>query len=93
MIECPCCLSSTAIQVRNCGFVNCEWKISGNLRQNESSRIYAEGRTFDNKFYTFKECDFDAVWRDLQVKATVLDKRASYNIEAIAIDDSQNSLP
>jgi len=44
--------------VRNCGFVNCEWSMRGVLLTNPDSKIYADGRTYDNKLYTFKECDY-----------------------------------
>lgn len=70
--------------MRNLGFVNCEWKINGNLTQTQSSKIYADGRTFDNKFYTFKECNYLEMWKDLQIKTTKLGKKASYNLAAAA---------
>ena len=43
---------------RNCGFVNCEWVMRGILKSNKNSKIYADGRTYDNKLYTFKEIDY-----------------------------------
>jgi len=58
------------LQVRNCGFVNCEWAMRGILQRNKESKIYADGRTYDSKLYTFKECDYRTVWHalDLMVK-------------------------
>jgi len=55
---CPCCRTSKYLKVRNCGFVNCEWSMRGTLRKNKESKIYADGRTYDGKLYTFKECDY-----------------------------------
>lgn len=31
VIRCPCCMSTKQLQVRNCGFVNCEWAMRGIL--------------------------------------------------------------
>lgn len=44
-----------SLLIRNCGFVNCEWVIRGVLIGNLESKIYTEGRTYDDKLYTFKE--------------------------------------
>lgn len=71
--------------MRNCGFVNCEWKITGTLRQNDQSKIFAEGRTFDNKFYTFKECDYSTTWKELQVKILPLSSKSTQNLDESSI--------
>jgi len=52
---------------RNCGFVNCEWTMRGTLKKNTDSKIYADGRTYDNKLYTFKEIDYRETWHDLDI--------------------------
>jgi hypothetical protein len=75
-LVCPCCKSGNKsdgkpqIQVKNCGFVNCEWTMRGILKSNKDSKIYADGRTYDNKLYTFKENDYRTIWNvlDIQVK-------------------------
>ena len=59
--------------IRNCGFVNCEWNMRGILRSNKESKIHAEGRTYDNKLYTFKECEYQTVWYQLDILAKKLD--------------------
>ena len=72
-IRCPCCLSGKDLQVRNCGFVNCEWAMRGILQRNKDSKIYADGRTYDSKLYTFKECDYKAIWFALDLMVKELD--------------------
>ena len=54
------------------GFVNAEWNMRGILKSNPDSRIYADGKTYDGKLYTFKESDFKEVWLQLDVKALKL---------------------
>jgi hypothetical protein len=44
----------------------------GVMKQNKDSKIYADGRTYDNKLYTFKECDYREVWLSLDVMAKKL---------------------
>jgi len=45
----------------------------GTLRKNKESKIYADGRTYDGKLYTFKECDYQQVWLSLDIMAKELD--------------------
>lgn len=52
---------------RNCGFVNSEWVMRGTLKKNPDSKIYADGRTYDSKLYTFQEIDYRDVWHDLDI--------------------------
>lgn len=63
--------------VRNCGFVNCEWSMRGTMMKNKESKIYADGRTYDGKLYTFKECDYQQVWLSLDIMAKELDPATS----------------
>ena len=76
LLRCPCCLSNKHLKVRNCGFVNCEWSMRGVLKSNKDSKIYADGRTYDNKLYTFKECDYFEIWSSLDVMAKKLDSNS-----------------
>jgi hypothetical protein len=69
VLRCPCCLSGEKIKIRNCGFVNCEWSMRGKLKSNKNSKICADGRTYDSKLYTFKECDYFEVWKSLDIMA------------------------
>jgi hypothetical protein len=39
---CPVC-DSNQFELRNMGFVNCEWAIKGALRPNNNSKIFADG--------------------------------------------------
>ena len=66
-IKCPCCLTGKFLEVRNCGFVNGEWAMRGILNRNKESKIYADGKTYDNKLYTFKECDYKTIWFALDI--------------------------
>jgi len=53
--------------IRNCGFVNCEWAIKGVLKANRESKIFSEGKTYDDKLYTFRECDYRTLWHSLDI--------------------------
>ena len=63
----------------------------GILRSNKESKIYADGRTYDNKLYTFKECDYMQVWHTLDVMAKKLDPAQSIqNIPYPTSNDFKN---
>lgn len=80
ILRCPCCRTSKFLVLRNCGFVNCEWSMRGVLRTNRDSKIYADGRTYDGKLYTFKECDYQSVWLQLDIMAKKLDANSVQNV-------------
>jgi len=80
ILRCPCCRTSKYLKVRNCGFVNCEWSMRGTLKKNKESKIYADGRTYDGKLYTFKECDYQDVWLSLDIMAKELTNNCTQNI-------------
>jgi hypothetical protein len=66
--RCPMCLAGgQLLEVKNCGFVNSEWAMRGILNKNKESKIYADGRTYDSKLYTFKECDYRSIWFALDI--------------------------
>lgn len=91
LLRCPCCRTSKHLKVRNCGFVNCEWSMRGVLKKNRESKIYADGRTYDNKLYTFKECDYNSVWLTLDVMAKKLDPACTIqNIPYPSSNDFKN---
>lgn len=52
----------------------------GVLRTNRDSKIYADGRTYDGKLYTFKECDYQSVWLQLDIMAKKLDANSVQNV-------------
>ena len=68
---CPLC-EKKEIDIRNMAFVNCEWAIRGKLKRNPDSRIAADGKTYDNKFYTFKETNYVEVFDELHIKTEAL---------------------
>ena len=41
--------------------------MKGILKSNAASKIYGEGRTYDNKLYTFKESDYRTMWNELDI--------------------------
>jgi len=49
----------------------------GILKRNQSSKIYADGRTYDNKLHTFKECDYLLMWSSLDVQVKAIDPSLS----------------
>lgn len=91
VIRCPCCMSTKQLQVRNCGFVNCEWAMRGILQKNKESKIYADGRTYDSKLYTFKECDYKSIWLalDIMVKPIDTTKNPIKNISAAEDEEAK----
>lgn len=72
-------MSTKNLQVKNCGFVNCEWAMRGILQKNKDSKIYADGRTYDSKLYTFKECDYKSIWLALDIMVKQLDTTGGKN--------------
>ena len=91
MMRCPCCRTSKYLMVRNCGFVNCEWSMRGVLKQNKESKIYADGRTYDGKLYTFRECDYQFVWHHLDIMAKKLDANSVQNVPYPSSNDFRNN--
>lgn len=92
-IKCPCCLTNKFLEVRNCGFVNCEWAMRGILTRNKESKIYADGKTYDNKLYTFKECDYRTIWHALDIMVKHLDeKTALKNLPSAREDKKTNNM-
>lgn len=56
-VTCPVC-NGKNFELRNVGFVNCEWALKGKLFYKSESRVFGEGQTYDGKLYTFKETNF-----------------------------------
>lgn len=49
----------------------------GILNKNRDSKIYADGKTYDSKLYTFKECDYKTIWCALDVMVKQLDEKTA----------------
>lgn len=64
--SCPVCMQEN-YELRNMGFVNCDWALKGVLKKNVNSRIIADGNTFDNKLYTFQEMDYKNYFEFLNI--------------------------
>lgn len=66
LLCCPvCCVKK--FELRNVGFVNCEWILKGKLLFKAESRLFAEGQTYDCKLYTFKEANYLKVFESLEI--------------------------
>eukprot|EP00350_Pseudokeronopsis_sp_OXSARD2_P006210 CAMPEP_0170549606 /NCGR_PEP_ID=MMETSP0211-20121228/7750_1 /TAXON_ID=311385 /ORGANISM="Pseudokeronopsis sp., Strain OXSARD2" /LENGTH=74 /DNA_ID=CAMNT_0010855713 /DNA_START=1031 /DNA_END=1255 /DNA_ORIENTATION=+ len=64
----------------------------GILKRNKESKIYADGKTYDNKLYTFKECDYKIVWYALDVMVKHLDeKHTLMNLPSAREDKKKNN--
>lgn len=64
----------------------------GILNRNKESKIYADGKTYDNKLYTFKECDYKQVWFQLDIMVKELDeKNALRNLPSAREDKVRNN--
>ena len=51
----------------------------GILKSNKDSKIYAEGRTYDGKLYTFRESDYRDIWIGLDIIVKKLDIDFTFN--------------
>ena len=80
---CPVCQegnqkSNPTLEIRNCGFVNCEWAMKGIPKNNKDSKIYSDGRTYDNKLYTFQENNHRDMWHSLDIVVKKLSTKNSF---------------
>ena len=98
-ISCPNC-SRSCFDLRNMGFVNCQWQYRGILINKTNSRISGEGKTYDNKLYTFKEADYKTMWENFELLVKHLDKKFTLrNItegeeeEANVVDTGNQEIP
>lgn len=66
IICCPVCKLKN-FELRNVGFVNCEWILKGKLLFKADSRLFAEGQTYDGKLYTFKEANYVKSFEQLEI--------------------------
>lgn len=65
----------------------------GILNRNKESKIYADGKTYDNKLYTFKECDYKSIWLALDIMVRQLDeKTALKNIPSARENKAKNNM-
>jgi hypothetical protein len=97
-LVCPICKtgnksSGPLLSIKNCGFVNCEWAMRGILKKNKDSKIYAEGRTYDNKLYTFRESDYRQIWCALDIIVKKLDGKTTLkNIQSSRNPDQNQAI-
>jgi hypothetical protein len=64
----------------------------GILNRNKESKIYADGKTYDSKLYTFKECDYKTIWYQLDIMVKQLDeKNALKNLPSAREDKIKNN--
>ena len=87
-IKCPICMELQT-EIRNIGFVNSQWQYKGKLSNKKDSKISGDGRTYDDKFHTFKETKYKEIWSSLEFLVKHLDPKVSMtNIEEI---DEENN--
>lgn len=65
--------------------------MKGVLKRNLESKVHADGKTYDNNLYTFRECDYSKVWSELHVQAKVITKKLSKNKKPTGQPDWQQS--
>jgi hypothetical protein len=79
-VKCPLCLNES-IEVKNVGFVKCEWVYAGTLlKGNKSSNLNGDGMTVDNKLYVLNETDLSKHFEYLDI--TVKESRVRYKVYA-----------
>lgn len=64
--SCPVCMQEN-YELRNLGFVNCEWALKGVRKHNPNSSIIVDGTTYDGKLHTFKEIDYKSQFEFLNI--------------------------
>lgn len=65
----------------------------GILNKNKESKIYADGKTYDNKLYTFKECDYKQLWFALDIMVKQLDEKTVLrNLPSAREDKKKNNM-
>jgi len=47
--------------------VNCQWQYKGTLHNKKESKVSGDGKTYDNKLYTFKETCIKTMWDKLEI--------------------------
>ena len=70
-IVCPVCKKKD-YELRNLGFVNCEWALKGKLMNKADSKVFGDGKTYDGKLYTFKETNYVQAFEQLEIMAKKL---------------------
>ena len=65
-LSCPVCKGKD-YEIRNVGFVNCEWALKGKLVNKDDSRVFSEGKTYDGKMYSFKEANYSKTFDGLEI--------------------------
>ncbi len=89
-IVCPMC-GKRLFDLRNIGFVNCQWQYRGSLINKKESKITGDGRTYDNKFYTFKEANYKTLWDNLELLAKHLDAKAFVRKVSMSSDEDEDA--
>ena len=89
-ISCPIC-KKRFFELRNIGFVNCQWQYRGSLTNKKDSKISGDGRTYDNKFYTFKEANYKTTWENLELLVKHLDTKAIVRNVSVSSDEDKES--
>ena len=74
--------------------MNCLWQYRGSLSNKKDSKISGDGRTYDNKFYTFKEANYKTIWEGLELLVKHLDaKSMTKNVSVSSEEEEEVALP
>lgn len=87
--SCPVCLQNE-FDLSNMGFINCEWALKGQLRNNSHIKIYADGQTYDEKLYTFQELNYKKEFNYLNIFVKRHEGSVSQN-QSVKSSDSGSS--
>lgn len=79
--SCPVCMQEN-YELRNIGFVNCEWALKGVRKHSSASRIISDGTTYDNKLHTFMEIDYKTQFEFLNIFVKKNLEQAVQNVSA-----------
>lgn len=86
---CPACQGDN-YELRNIGFVNCEWALKGIRKQNSASRIISDGTTYDNKLHTFMEIDYKTQFEFLNIFAKRNTDQQMHNISERSLSSGKS---
>lgn len=87
-ICCPICKKQNCFDLRNVGFVNCEWILKGRMNLNKDSKLYCEGKTYDGKLYTFKETNYQKAFEQLHILAKHIKDQKFQNNSELSVESS-----
>ena len=69
----------------NIGFVNCEWALKGQFKEDTSIKVVSEGQTYDDKLYTFNEINYEKEFEHLIIFTKEIDELRDFrNVPSVS---------